>query len=96
MVKDIPPCFANAWYIWGIRLAGDAARKLSGGMATWSKKPMPVDMSMFCASPEPGAQSRQRDTSICVSFVFLETVAVLAVIWAEGLNVAKSVQFVDN
>lgn len=41
---------------------------------------MPVETSMLCAWPEPGAQSRLINTSICVSFVFLDIVAVLAVI----------------
>lgn len=42
---------------------------------------MPVEMSMFCAWPEPaGVQSRLTNTSIRVSFVFLEILAVLAAI----------------
>jgi hypothetical protein len=49
-------------------------------VTTWSKKPIPVEMLMVCALADPGVQSRSMEISIWVSLVFLEIVAVLAIV----------------
>lgn len=53
-------------------------RFLSAISLTWSRNPIPVETSMFCFTPDPGAQSRSIVTSISVSLVLREMVACLA------------------
>ena len=78
MVRDMPECFARAWYICGGTVCGWAGERGEGAKRTWSRKPMPVEMSISWVRPVPGWQSRLMETEICVSFVLRSMLAVRA------------------